>query len=53
MALPLVHLMPLMQSLCISSTDAGGVMFTMLLAAIGGRIAYGKLCDLIGPIRSW
>ena len=53
MAVPLMHLMPLIQSLCISSTDAGGVMFAMLLAAIGGRIAYGKLCDLIGATRSW
>lgn len=53
MAAPLMHLMPMMQSLCISSTDAGGVMFAMLLAAIGGRIAYGKFCDLIGATRSW
>ena len=28
-------------------------MFGMLLAAIGGRVAYGKLCDLIGPLPSW
>lgn len=53
MAVPLMHLMPLMQSFCISATDAGGVMFAMLLAAIGGRIAYGKLCDLIGAPYSW
>lgn len=53
MAVPLMHLMPLIQSLCIPSTDAGGVMFAMLLAAIAGRIAYGKLCDLIGATRSW
>lgn len=53
MAVPLMHLMPLIQSLCISSTDAGGVMFAMLLAAIAGRVAYGKLCDLIGATRSW
>jgi len=53
MAVPLMHLMPLMQSLCISSTDAGGVMFVMLLAAIAGRVAYGKLCDKIGATRSW
>jgi MFS family permease len=53
MAVPLMHLMPLLQSLCISSTDAGGVMFAMLLAAIGGRVAYGKLCDMIGATRSW
>jgi MFS family permease len=53
MAVPLMHLMPLIQSFCIPSTDAGGVMFAMLLAAIGGRIAYGKLCDVIGATRSW
>ena len=53
MAVPLMHLMPLIQSLCISSTDAGGVMFAMLLAAIAGRVAYGKLCDRIGATRSW
>lgn len=53
MAVPLMHLMPLIQSFCINSTDAGGVMFAMLLAAILGRVAYGKLCDLIGPVQSW
>src|SRR5215470_1157519 len=53
MAVPLMHLMPLMQSLCMTSTDAGGVMFVMLLAAIAGRVAYGKLCDKIGATRSW
>jgi MFS family permease len=53
MAVPLMHLMPLTQSLCVSSTDAGGVLFVMLLAAIAGRVAYGKLCDKIGATRSW
>lgn len=53
MAVPLMHLMPLIQSFCIPSTDAGSVMFVMLLAAIAGRIAYGKLCDLIGSTPSW
>lgn len=53
MAVPLMHLMPLIQGFCISATDAGSVMFAMLVAAIGGRIAYGKLCDIIGPIQSW
>lgn len=53
MAVPLMHLMPLIQGFCIPATDAGGVMFAMLLAAILGRIAYGKLCDMIGPLQSW
>ncbi|MES2713596.1 MAG: MFS transporter [Pseudomonadota bacterium] len=53
MAVPLMHLMPLMQGFCIPATDAGGVMLAMLVAAIVGRIAYGKLCDAIGPVQSW
>ena len=53
MALPLMHLMPLIQGFCIPATEAGGVMLAMLLAAILGRIAYGKLCDMIGPVQSW
>jgi predicted MFS family arabinose efflux permease len=53
MAMPLMHLMPLIQGFCIPATQAGGVMFSMLLAAILGRVAYGKLCDMIGPIQSW
>lgn len=53
MAVPLMHLMPLIQGYCIPATDAGGVMFAMLLAAILGRVAYGKLCDMIGPVQSW
>ena len=53
MAVPLMHLMPLIQGFCIPATDAGGVMFAMLLAAIFGRVAYGKLCDMIGPVQSW
>lgn len=28
-------------------------MLVMLLAAIAGRVAYGKLCDKIGATRSW
>lgn len=53
MAVPLMHLMPMIQGYCIPATEAGGVMFAMLLAAIAGRVAYGKLCDLIGPLSSW
>jgi len=53
MAVPLMHLMPLIESFCIPPTQAGGVMLAMLLAAVVGRVAYGKLCDSIGAIRSW
>lgn len=53
MAVPLMHLMPLIQGLCIAATDAGGVLMVMLLAAIVGRVAFGRLCDAIGPLASW
>lgn len=53
MAVPLMHLMPFMQGFCITPTEAGSVMLVMLIAAIFGRIAYGKLCDVIGPVESW
>ncbi len=46
-----MHLMPLIQSFCIPATDAGGVMLAMLLRRSLGRIAYGKLCDMIGPLQ--
>jgi MFS family permease len=53
MAVPLMHLVPLLQGLCISGTDASGVLLSMLLAAILGRVAFGKLADMIGPIPAY
>jgi MFS family permease len=53
MAVPLMHLVPLIQGLCIAGTDASGVLFAMLVAAIAGRAAFGKLADLIGPIPAY
>lgn len=53
MSVPLMHLVPLIQGLCISGTDASGVLFAMLVAAILGRVAFGKLADLIGPIPAY
>jgi MFS family permease len=53
MSVPLMHLVPLIQGLCISGTDASGVLFAMLMAAIVGRVAFGKLADLIGPIPAY
>ena len=53
MAVPLMHLVPLIQGHHISAPDASGVLFVMLIAAIAGRVAFGKLADMIGPIPAW
>lgn len=53
MSVPLMHLVPLMQGHHISAPDAGGVLFIMLCTAIGGRVAFGKLADVIGPIPAY
>lgn len=53
MAVPLMHLVPLIQGHHISAPDASGVLFVMLIAAIAGRVAFGKLADLIGPMPAW
>ena len=53
MSVPLMHLVPLIQGYCISAPDAGGVLFAMLIAAIAGRVAFGKLSDMIGPIPAY
>ncbi|MDK3020772.1 MFS transporter [Pseudodonghicola flavimaris] len=53
MAVPLMHLVPLIQGVCSVGAEAGGPLLLMLIAAIGGRIFFGKLADMIGPMRSW
>ena len=53
MSVPLIHLVPLIQDKGFPLDDAAGVLFTLLLAGIVGRITFGKLSDLIGPIRAY
>ncbi len=53
MSVPLMHLLPLLEACGIPASDAGGVVFVMMLAAIAGRVAFGKLADLIGPVQAW
>lgn len=53
MAVPLMHLMPLIQGVCGVGAEAGGPLLLMLIAAIGGRLFFGRLADTIGPIRAW
>ena len=53
MSVPLMHLVPLIQDRGIALDDAASVVFVMLLAGVLGRIAFGKLADLIGPMRAY
>lgn len=53
MAVPLMHLVPLIQTVCGVGAEAGGPLLLMLVAAIAGRIFFGRLADIIGPLRAW
>lgn len=53
MSVPLMHLVPLVQGNGISAPDAGSVLFLMLIVAILGRVAFGKLADMIGAIPAY
>ncbi len=53
MAVPLMHLFPLMQGQGISAPDAGGVMLAMLTVGIVGRVFFGKLADMIGALPAY
>lgn len=53
MSVPLMHLVPLIQDQGIAAADASGVLFVLLLAAIAGRVAFGKLADMIGAIPAY
>jgi len=53
MAVPLMHLVPLIQSVCSVGAEAGGPLLLLLVTAIAGRIFFGRLADIIGPLRAW
>lgn len=53
MAVPLMHLVPLIQGRGIPAPEAGGVLFLMMIAAIVGRVAFGRLADMIGAIPTY
>ncbi len=53
MAVPLIHLVPLIQLVCGVGAEAGGPLLLMLVTAIAGRIFFGRLADTIGPLRAW
>jgi MFS family permease len=53
MSTPLMHLVPLIQDHGIQSNDASSVIFVMLLIGIAGRVAFGKLADVIGALPAY
>jgi MFS family permease len=53
MSVPLMHLVPLAQERGLTSTDAGGVLFLMLMVAIAGRAIFGQIADMIGALPTW
>ncbi len=53
MAVPLMHLVPLIQTVCGVGAEAGGPLLLLLVTAIAGRIFFGRLADIIGPLRAW
>lgn len=53
MAVPLMHLVPLIQGVSNVGAEAGGPLLAMLIAAIFGRVFFGRLADIVGPLRAW
>jgi MFS family permease len=53
MSVPLMHLVPLIQDRGFAPESAGSVIFVMLLVAIFGRLAFGKLADMIGAVPAY
>lgn len=53
MSVPLMHLVPLVQDAGFPAEDASSVIFAMMVSAIFGRVAFGKLADMIGAVRAY
>ncbi|WP_205470734.1 MFS transporter [Breoghania sp. L-A4] len=53
MAVPLMHLVPLIQGRGFSAPEAGSVLFLALMVAIIGRVAFGRLTDMIGALPAY
>lgn len=53
MSVPLMHLVPLIQDVGFPAEQASSVIFTMMVAAIVGRVVFGKLADVIGAVPAY
>lgn len=53
MATPLVHVVTLGSDLGLAGRDAAGLLAVMMVAGMAGRIAFGRLADRIGSLRTY
>tara|TARA_A100001037_G_scaffold305895_1_gene347940 strand:+ start:2179 stop:3393 length:1215 start_codon:yes stop_codon:yes gene_type:complete len=53
MAVPIVHLVPLLTDSGQTMEYAARALLVLMVAGIAGRIIGGKLCDLIGPLPAY
>jgi MFS family permease len=53
MSVPLMHLVPLIQGKGIAAPEASSVLFLLLVVAILGRVAFGRLADITGAIPAY
>jgi MFS family permease len=53
MSVPLMHLVPLIQDVGFPPEVASSVIFAMMLSAILGRVAFGRLADVIGAVQAY
>lgn len=53
MSVPLVHLLPMVRDHGFSNEEAASVIFIMLMSGIAGRVAFGKLVDIIGAVPAY
>ncbi len=53
MSTPLMHLVPLIEGCGFAPSEASGVLLALMVAAIGGRLAFGKLADMVGAIPAY
>jgi MFS family permease len=53
MATPIVHVASLGSDLGLSGRDAAGLLTVMMLVAMAGRVAFGRVADRIGSLRGY
>ncbi|MEJ2119732.1 MAG: MFS transporter [Alphaproteobacteria bacterium] len=53
MAVPIVHVVPMLTDRGIAPQTAAGVLFTLMLAGAAGRILGGKLADIVGALPAY